>query len=80
MQKWAWRNSAVRSKIATHWTRLATECYLQKSCVECIFWQYCDRYRNGGIPTMRLVVNELYRKFGEPPQEIIDKVLNGDYN
>lgn len=75
-----WATSVGKVNIGSGWTLLSLECYLSPSCTNCIYRFYCRRnlYKDTNSPIIKIVVKELLIKFGEPPQELINK-LNDIY-
>lgn len=52
------------------WTPLSAECWLRDSCDGCVYRRYCkDRY------VIKEVIEQLLQKFGEPPNKIVDVVI-----
>lgn len=78
---WIWsKNPTGKIKIGNKWTFLAVECYIQKECAKCIYWRYCSKNKIKKLPIMKHVVMGLYEKFGKPSDELVDKVINYNYN
>lgn len=61
------------------WTVLSTECWLKANCDGCTYCKYCYRRGKHGInakPIIKMVVDQLLVKFGEPPQKMITNAIN----
>lgn len=65
---WKWK----KINIGEGWTLISTECYLRRSCDNCIYYRYCGQTR-GEIPVLKQVVEELLKKHGKPDETLIEK-------
>lgn len=53
------------------WTALAAECWLRDSCCGCVYRRYCkEKY------PIKEVIGQLLEKFGEPPDKIVEMVID----
>lgn len=78
---WTWsKNAAGLIKAGDHWTMSAVECYLEADCKRCVYLRYCKQRPINGRYIMKYVIDELQKNVGDPPNELIDKIMNGDYN
>lgn len=75
---WEWSNRKIN--IGSGWTLLAVECFLRKTCRNCIYYRYCKQTCKGKRPVLRQVIVELTAKFGQPPQQLIDRACDIGYN
>lgn len=74
---WEWQ----KINIGKGWTLLSVECYLQKTCIGCIYHRYCKTTCKGNkSPVLRQVIRGLYAKYGKPPEELVDKAHQIGYN
>lgn len=75
---WTWQN---RINIGDGWTLLAVECYLMKSCKNCIYNRYCKQTtrKKHRLPVLKRVIKGLLAKFGKPTEYFIDKAHNLNY-
>ena len=74
---WEWQ----KINVGKGWTLLSVECYLQKTCINCIYHRYCKTTCKGNkSPVLRQVIKRLYDKYGKPPEELIDKAHQIGYN
>ena len=75
---WEWSNRNIN--IGNGWTLLAVECYLRHSCNGCIYARYCKQKKGTQIPILRRVIRGLFAKYGEPPQNLLDKAKQIGYD
>lgn len=74
---WEWQ----KINIGKGWTLLSVECYMQKTCIDCIYNRYCKTTCKGNkSPVLRQVIRGLYAKYGKLPEELIDKAHQIGYN
>jgi len=63
-----------------YWTLLSTECWLSNDCMKCIYLRYCKTCEYNNLFVMKIVVNELLEKYGEPPIKLIEEALDEQFN
>ena len=57
--------------IGSGWTVLSTECWLSEECSDCAYYNYCYPNGIGKKPIMKIVVDKLYIRHGEPSEKLI---------
>lgn len=70
--------SIGKVNIGSGWTLLSVECYLTSTCKNCVYKRYCCKNLIGVQPILKVVIKQLEIKFGKPPENMINKILNID--